>query len=63
MKDITTELRYLKSDTEALEIALSKNDVVFARRLIEAIRETTDNLAAHTEEIAGQGRFTVIEVN
>lgn len=63
MKDLATELRYLIADSENLERALANRDVVFARRLIEAIRETTDNLATHTEELAGQGRFTVIEVN
>lgn len=63
MKDLATELRYLAMDSEALETALSKNDFVFARRLLEAIRETTDNLAKHTEEMARANGFIVIEVN
>lgn len=62
MKDLATELRYLIADSKNLQHNLETGDFVMARRLIEAIRETTDNLATHTEELAGQGRFTVIEV-
>jgi ATP/maltotriose-dependent transcriptional regulator MalT len=62
MKDLATELRYLVADSENLERALGNNDFVFARRLISAIRETTDNLAEHTEDLAGRGRFVIISV-
>ena len=63
MKDLQTEIYYLTSDATAISKALEKGDFVFARKLIEAMRESVDNLATHTEELAGQGRFTVIEVN
>lgn len=63
MKDLPTELRYLESDAKALEVAIEKGDLVFARRLILALRETVDYLSEHTEKLAGERRFTVIEVN
>ncbi len=52
MKDLNTEIHYLLADANALEKAINKKDLVFARRLIQAIRETTDNLAVYTEQIA-----------
>ena len=63
MKDLPTELRYLTNDAKALEIAIEKGDLVFARRLILALRETVGYLEQHAEQLASERRFTVIEVN
>ena len=51
-KDVTTELRYLIADSNNLQHSLKTGDFVQARRLIQAIRKTTDNLAIYTEKLA-----------